>query len=423
MKKIYYLAIVSLFLLVPYISFAGNDLSKRLSGRILLQVENSGEAWYVEPTTQERAFLGRPDDAFRIMRELGLGIAEKDFNSFREKAPQRLSGRILLRVEANGEAYYVNPVDLKMHFLGRPSDAFEVMRNLGLGISNADINKVKTFEKYNEKSGLSDNSYIKTPNLDKDLLIINSDKEVNSIIKAINNLIITLQENIKDGDLVIRATKDKMDMFLDYYLVQSSGQQLINEMNSYNFLRSETINLLKKMKEECSSLLGTGNQTSEKLKKYETQLDNYLNQKKVVSEKVDRLIVYNAEELGKASSDSVNKSKEELLKLEKAVEASKILNQNISTIDSKLSLLLASLDNKADEIEAIKKQAISASSMTIKLNKAYSEYDAIVFEYNDLLSLRDELIMLFGVLDDYVKKNIPISTKNSQLFNLWGINL
>lgn len=152
MKKIYYLAIVSLFLLVPYISFAGNDLSKRLSGRILLQVENSGEAWYVEPTTQERAFLGRPDDAFRIMRELGLGIAEKDFNSFGEKAPQRLSGRILLRVEANGEAYYINPVDLKMYFLGRPSDAFGVMRQMGLGVTNQDIEKVPVFQKYAQQT-------------------------------------------------------------------------------------------------------------------------------------------------------------------------------------------------------------------------------------------------------------------------------
>lgn len=137
---------LGLFMVLPLSSFASSSLVDRLSGRILLQVEDNGEAWYVEPTTKERSFLGRPDDAFRIMRELGLGISEKDFNSFKGKAPQRLSGKILLRVDANGEAYYVNPIDLKLHFLGRPTDAFSVMRNLGLGIKNTDLEQIKTRE-------------------------------------------------------------------------------------------------------------------------------------------------------------------------------------------------------------------------------------------------------------------------------------
>ncbi len=146
MKKIIIFLVCTL-LLIPLTFTDASDLGSRLKGRILLQVEERGESWYVEPDTKERVFLGRPDDAFRIMRELGLGISEKDFNSFREKAPERLSGKILLRVEANGEAYYVNPVDLKMHFLGRPADAFQVMRNLGLGISNKNLEEIQINKK------------------------------------------------------------------------------------------------------------------------------------------------------------------------------------------------------------------------------------------------------------------------------------
>jgi len=134
---------IGLFLLFPLASFADSDITSRLSGRILLQVEDSGEAWYVNPVNKNRYFLGRPSDAFRVMRELGLGISEKNFNSFNGVAPKNLSGRILLRVEANGEAYYVNPVDLKLHFLNRPADAFSVMRNLGLGITNKNLEKIK----------------------------------------------------------------------------------------------------------------------------------------------------------------------------------------------------------------------------------------------------------------------------------------
>lgn len=46
------------------------------------------------------------------MKELGLGIAEKDYQKLKKNhylAPKRLAGKILLRVEAKGEAYYVNP--------------------------------------------------------------------------------------------------------------------------------------------------------------------------------------------------------------------------------------------------------------------------------------------------------------------------
>lgn len=138
MKKL----LLTLLLITLFLSPMMLSARFQLSGRILLQVEANGEAWYVNPDNQHRYFLGRPDDAFSIMRSLGLGISEKDYLSFNNIAPTRLAGKILLRAEAKGEAYYVNPLDLKMHYLGRPLDAFNVMRNLGLGISNNDLNKI-----------------------------------------------------------------------------------------------------------------------------------------------------------------------------------------------------------------------------------------------------------------------------------------
>ena len=110
-----------------------------LRGRILLQVESHGEAWYVNPVNNQRYYLGRPDDAYAIMRSLGLGISNADFNSFSIKAPARLAGRILLKVQDKGQAYYVDPRELKLYYLGRSTDAYNVMRTKGLGISNRDL--------------------------------------------------------------------------------------------------------------------------------------------------------------------------------------------------------------------------------------------------------------------------------------------
>ena len=59
---------------------AAQSLAARLAGRILLQVESKGEAWYVEPQTLERYYLGRPHDCFDLMRGRGLGVKTMDLN-------------------------------------------------------------------------------------------------------------------------------------------------------------------------------------------------------------------------------------------------------------------------------------------------------------------------------------------------------
>ena len=141
-KGIIYLLFVFL-LLMPINLTKASDLISRLKGKILLQVQSHGEAWYVHPDTGKGYYLGRPADAFRIMGELGLGISNKDFGSFKDVAPKRLSGKILLKVEDKGKAYYINPVDLKMHYLGRPQDAFRIMKKLSLGITNTDLDEVQ----------------------------------------------------------------------------------------------------------------------------------------------------------------------------------------------------------------------------------------------------------------------------------------
>ncbi len=174
-------------------------LYQRLAGRIVLRVQAAGEAYYLSPQDSKYYYLGRPADAFQIMRQVGLGItnadlakipvglsaltgqdtdsdglpdlfeqaigtnpnlADSDQDGYNDKdeltrgySPeqagtklaldpgfaQRQAGKIFLQVEAHGEAWYVNPADGKRYFLGRPADAFQIMRQLGLGISEADF--------------------------------------------------------------------------------------------------------------------------------------------------------------------------------------------------------------------------------------------------------------------------------------------
>jgi hypothetical protein len=118
-----------------------SQLAYSLKGDILLQVESHGEAYYIYPSDNKRYYLGRPADAFSVMRQLGLG-ATHDFITSQTIYPDNVLGKILLDVEQNGEAYYIYPKDKKAYYLGRPADAFRIMRELGLGITNNDLNKI-----------------------------------------------------------------------------------------------------------------------------------------------------------------------------------------------------------------------------------------------------------------------------------------
>ncbi len=122
-------------------------LTSFLLGRILLQVESHGESWYLNPIDSSRYFMGRPLDAFNLMRHFALGVNNADMQEFLvSTAPRRLSGRILMNVDDKGKAYYVNPLNLKLYYLGSPDNAFSIMKSLGLGITNIHLRQIKVGE-------------------------------------------------------------------------------------------------------------------------------------------------------------------------------------------------------------------------------------------------------------------------------------
>jgi len=89
------------------------------------------------------------------MRDTGLGITNANLNKIpvngtswviNKDMIKYVNGRILIQTEKNGEAWYVSPVNEKRYYMGRPADAFQLMRNLGLGISNTDLRKIEVGE-------------------------------------------------------------------------------------------------------------------------------------------------------------------------------------------------------------------------------------------------------------------------------------
>lgn len=130
-------------------------------GYILLQVQEHGEAWYVDPTIFKRYYMKDGPTAYEMMRTFGLGITDSDLSQIPAVADttamnnstsicsynslaNRLKGKILLQVQKNGEAWYVYPKTCRMIYMKDGAAAYEIMRFLGLGITNADLSKVSS---------------------------------------------------------------------------------------------------------------------------------------------------------------------------------------------------------------------------------------------------------------------------------------
>ncbi|MDD5015219.1 MAG: serine protease [Atribacterota bacterium] len=123
-----------------------------LKGYILLQTESAGEAWYVNPTDGKRYYMKDGATAYQMMRNFSLGITNANLAKIPQEGGKNsypslvnsLKGKILLQVEASGEAWYVNPKNGYRYYMKDGAAAYSLMRFYSLGITNNDLSKIPT---------------------------------------------------------------------------------------------------------------------------------------------------------------------------------------------------------------------------------------------------------------------------------------
>jgi len=145
------------------------NLTKKLSGRILLQVQQNGEAWYVRPSNLQRYYLKDGAAAYDMMRNMGLGITDSDLAKIPKvdsatamnqsvsictsnTLANRLRGQILLQVQQHGEAWYIDAVKCRAIYMKDGAAAYQIMRYLGLGITDSDLAKIQSNSSTNTNS-------------------------------------------------------------------------------------------------------------------------------------------------------------------------------------------------------------------------------------------------------------------------------
>gem|GEM_PF-1102715 len=135
---------------------ATGSVGQRLSGYIVLQVQQHGEAWYINPDDGLRYYMKDGIVAYEMMRSFGLGITNTDLATIPSVTQAgdvdakisvcstnalagRLKGEILLQIQAHGEAWYVDPVSCYRVYMQNGDEAYRIMREISLGITDADL--------------------------------------------------------------------------------------------------------------------------------------------------------------------------------------------------------------------------------------------------------------------------------------------
>jgi len=149
-----------------YDSYESQQIYSITKGYILLQVESVGEAWYVNPVDGYRYYLKDGNEAYKMMRNFGLGISNTDLSKLQAgdySLKTNLKGRIVLAVQENGEAYYIHPKDSSVHYMKNGDEAYRIMRYLSLGITNENLGKLEPKSEiqylYNKDSGEASKAY------------------------------------------------------------------------------------------------------------------------------------------------------------------------------------------------------------------------------------------------------------------------
>ena len=197
---VFWFSLLSFLLFSPKISSA-SSLPYELRGNLLIEVENRGQAWYVDYENGLRHILS-PNSFLEVARQNSLGISNSDlkkipiaidgrlikidsdndglddrlesaigtnpFNSDSDgdshpdaleiknhynllgsgRLPidlnftKKLAGQFLLQVEGKGELWYLSPRDNLRYYIGDYEDLIKIVSLLGCGINKESLNLI-----------------------------------------------------------------------------------------------------------------------------------------------------------------------------------------------------------------------------------------------------------------------------------------
>jgi len=119
-------------------------LSNKLRGKLLLDVEDKGRIWYINPGDSQKYEITF-GNAMSLFKRFSLGISNKNLSEISEIKStilgNKLKGKLLLQVEDRGRIWYIDQSGLKHEVTW--TNLMDLFRRLSLGIDKNNLDKIQ----------------------------------------------------------------------------------------------------------------------------------------------------------------------------------------------------------------------------------------------------------------------------------------
>jgi exopolysaccharide biosynthesis protein len=151
MKKPLFILLIFSLSVFSWPVFAATSTAQRLAGQIVYTAENNNEFWLVSSTTKQRTLVSDYKTTLGTFKDKFAGISEINFkkiSSFGSAIKNNLDlakkfiGKIILRVERHGEAWYVSPSDLQKYNISTTTSLFKLLPQLATQITPSELAQI-----------------------------------------------------------------------------------------------------------------------------------------------------------------------------------------------------------------------------------------------------------------------------------------
>ncbi|MCC6639364.1 SpoIID/LytB domain-containing protein [Candidatus Falkowbacteria bacterium] len=114
-----------------------------LGGYAVVAKSTPQDMYYIKPAPYERYYVGDVASFTKALPKILTGVSNKEFKSWKGKAPQKMAGKFIIVVDDAGKLYYVHPKTREMFYANGAQDAIVILNRYKTTLADDEITLVK----------------------------------------------------------------------------------------------------------------------------------------------------------------------------------------------------------------------------------------------------------------------------------------
>ena len=128
-----------------------------LGGHAIAGKSTPQDLYYIKPSPYERFYVGDSISFTKALPKILIGVKNKDFKSWKGKAPQKYAGAFIIVVDDSGKLYYVHPKTREMFYANGSADAITLLDRFKTVLPDDEMKLVKIASGYGKSTSQTSN--------------------------------------------------------------------------------------------------------------------------------------------------------------------------------------------------------------------------------------------------------------------------